>query len=29
VAKRTADALLDIETIAGIRPVLNLLVKRS
>jgi hypothetical protein len=29
VAKRTADMLLDIETLAGIRPVLDLLVKRS
>jgi hypothetical protein len=29
VAKRTADMLLDIETLAGIRPVLDLLAKRS
>jgi hypothetical protein len=29
VAKRTADMLLDIETLAAIRPVLYLLVKRS
>ena len=29
VAKRTADMLLDIETLASIRPVLDLLVKRS
>ncbi|MGH8734838.1 MAG: hypothetical protein ACREVB_14210 [Burkholderiales bacterium] len=29
VAKRTADKLLDIETLAGIRPVVDLLAKRS
>lgn len=29
VAKRTADMLLEIETLAGIRPVLDLLAKRS
>jgi hypothetical protein len=29
VAKRTADMPLDIETLASIRPVLDLLVKRS
>jgi hypothetical protein len=29
VAKRTADMLLDIETLASIRPVLDLLAKRS
>jgi hypothetical protein len=29
MAKRTADMLLDIETLASIRPVLELLVKRS
>ena len=29
VAKRTADMLLDIETLAGIRPVLDLLAKHS
>ena len=29
MAKRTADMLLDIEILAGIRPVLDLLAKRS
>ena len=29
MAKRTADMLLDIEMLASIRPVLDLLVKRS
>ncbi|HZA53526.1 MAG TPA: hypothetical protein VE616_04680 [Candidatus Udaeobacter sp.] len=29
VAKHTADMPLDIETLAGIRPVLDLLAKRS